>query len=66
MQGNKRKDMAVHIRALLTRQSSVSFKPEGRATFGPGMRCAPFQASKASCGIAPIPGTNLSPQNGCN
>jgi len=66
MPGNKRKDMPEHIRALLTPQSSVPFKPAGRAMYGPGMRCAPLKASQASCGIAPVPGTDLSPQNRCN
>jgi len=66
MQGNKRKDMPEHIRALLTLQSSFPSKSRGRAMFDPGMRFAPLKAALASCGIAPVPGTNLSPQNGCN
>jgi len=66
MPGNKRKDMPEHIRALLTPQLSVPFKPAGRAMFDPGMRFAPLKATLASCGIAPVPGTNLRPQNGCN
>ena len=66
MQGNKRKDMAVHIRALLTWQSSCSFKPEGRVISGSGMRCAPLKAVQASCGIAPVPDPDLNPQSRCN
>lgn len=64
MQGNKRKDMPKHIRALLTIQSLVPFKPEGRVMLAPQMRCAPLKASQASCGAAPVFGANLNPQNG--